>query len=88
MSTRDRQRGAAVGLGGAGRVGEQVDRRARLLGGDVLVGLPDADDDRGARVDHAPTLPVAATRSPASSAALSTGHAGSPGAALSRQIER
>ena len=40
-----RVRGRCVGVGEACRVGEQVDRRARLGGGHALRHLPDADDD-------------------------------------------
>ena len=51
---------AGVGVGGAGRVGEQLDRRLRVGGRDPLARLPDADDDRGTAIDfgHEITLPI------------------------------
>ena len=83
-SVEQRTGRAGVGVGGAGGVGEQVDRAPGGGGVDVLRDLSDADDDRRTGIDHCGD----AIGRAASASVASTGHAGSPRAALSRQIDR
>src|SRR2546428_447923 len=75
--------GPGVAVGKTRRIGQQIDRAARDRRLDVLRDLPDADDDGRTRIDHGMTLSRGSYGSVAS-----TGHAGSPRATLSRQIDR